>query len=163
MRFCPVLVLAMLVAAAACTIERGDVRTPGGQPPEADSVAVRLTMEAVARAYKSGDLGAFDTLYHESLTVLEGARISSGREDYLADYLAPGIRALDDRDCRFDDIQVKLARNTAWATYRFALAGTRDGQPVEARGVGTMILQKFQGSWRIVHVHSSSVSEAVER
>ncbi len=157
------LVLALLAAAAACTIERGDVRTPGGQPPEADSVAVRLAIEAVARAYQSGDLAAFDTLYHESLTVLEGVRLSSGRDDYLAEYVEPRIRSLDDRYCRFDDIQVRLARNTAWATYRFALAGNRDGESVETRGVGTMILQKIQGSWRVVHVHSSSTSETVGR
>jgi len=157
------LVLALLTAAAACTIERGDVRTPGGQPPEADSVAVRLAIEAVARAYESGDVAAFDTLFHESLTVLEGVRLSSGRDHYLADYVVPRIRSLDDRHCRFDDIQVRLARNTAWATYRFALSGTRDGGSVETRGVGTMILQKFQASWRIVHVHSSSASETVGR
>jgi ketosteroid isomerase-like protein len=158
------LVFAMLAAvAAACTIERGDVRTPSGQPPEADSVAVRLAMEAVALAYESGDMSAFDTLYHESLTVVEGEQVISGRASYVADDLAPQIRSLDDRDCRLYDVRVRLARNTAWATYRFDLAGTRDGERVDTRGVGTMILQKFQGRWQIVHVHTSAVEEDVER
>ena len=165
MKPCQAAVLATLAAAAAaaCTIERGDVRTPSGQPPEADSTAVRFAVEAVAVAYESGDLSAFDTLYHESVTVIEGAQVSSGRASYFADYLAPQIRSLDDRQCRFHDISVRLARNTAWATYRFVLAGTRNGVRVEARGVGTMILQDFQGRWQIVHVHTSTVPADVER
>ena len=162
---CRALALVMLAAAAAaaCTIERGDVRTPSGQPPEADSVAVRLAMEAVAGAYESGDLAAFDSLFHESVTVLDGGRVSLGRADYLADVLAPQIGSLHDRGCRLDDIRVRLARNTAWATYRFVLAGKQDGERVETHGVGTMVLQKFQGRWQIVHVHTSSVPVDVGR
>lgn len=165
LRPCRAAVLAMLAAAAsaACTIERGDVRTPGGQPPEADSTAVRLAVEAVALAYESGDLSAFDTLYDDSVTVFDGAQVSSGRASYIADYLAPQIRSLDDRQCRLHDISVRLARNTAWATYRFGVAGTRNGVRVELRGVGTMILQNFQGRWRIVHVHTSTVPADGER
>lgn len=162
---CRILVLATLAASimAACTIERGDVRTPSGQPPEADTTAVRLAMEAVALAYEAGDLAAFDTLYHDGVTVLDGNQVSSGRTAYIADYLAPQIRSLDDRRCRLHGIGVRLARNIAWATYHFTQAGTRDGERIEARGVGTMILQKSQGRWQIVHVHASAFPEGVER
>ena len=160
-----VFVLAMLAAAAAaaCTIERGDVRTPSGQPPATDSTAVRLAIETVALAYESGDLSALDTLYHEDVTVLEGTQESSGRASYIADYLTPHIRSLDDRSCRLHEIVVRLARNTAWATYRFVLSGTRNGDRVEARGTGTMIFLKSQGRWQVVHVHTSIVPADTER
>ncbi len=160
-----VVVLATLAAAAAaaCTIERGDVRTPSGQPPEVDSTSVRLVMEAVASAYESGDLAALDTLYHDDVTAVEGTRLSSGRAGYVADHLAPQIGSLDDRNFQLHDISVRLARNVAWSTYRFNLAGTRSGERVETRGVGTMILQKSQGRWQIVHVHTSTVVEGSER
>lgn len=165
LKLCRALVWPTLAAAAAaaCTIERGDVRTPSGQPPEADSVAVRLVLEAVALAYESSDLSAFDTLFHESVVAFEGDQASSGRASYIADHLAPQIRSLDERHCRLHEISVRLARNVAWATYRFAQVGTRNGERIEARGVGTMVFQKFQGRWQIVHVHTSTVPELAER
>ena len=50
-RLAVLVLLAVSISVAACTIERGDVRTPGGQPPEADTTRVRLTMEAIAAAF----------------------------------------------------------------------------------------------------------------
>lgn len=153
----------LAAAAAACTIERGDVRTPSGEPPEADSIAVRLAMEDIARAYESGNLTLLDSLYHESVTILEEGRVRSGRSDYLADVVMPRISSLDERNCRLDEIRVRLAGSTAWATYRFVLGGRRDGEWIESRRLGTMILRKFQGRWLVVHMHTSSVRDTVAR
>jgi hypothetical protein len=33
--------VAVILVAAACTVERADVRTPSGEPPEADTTQVR--------------------------------------------------------------------------------------------------------------------------
>jgi len=143
----------------ACTIERGDVRTPSGRAPEADSTNVRLVMEAAARAYESGDIAALDSLFSDSLTVFDDIRVSSGRVAYIDDYLAPQIDTLGDRQLRLQDIVVKLARSAAWATFRFVRSGTRDGEEIETRGVGTMILQRSQNRWQIVHIHTSVVAE----
>lgn len=146
----------------ACTIERGDVRTPSGRPPEADSTSVRLVAEAVARAYESGKLTTVDSLFSDSLTVFDGDQIISGRASYI-DYLESQIGALDDRRIRLRDITVKAARNSAWATYGFTCEGTRDGEPIEVRGVGTMILQRSQNRWQIVHIHTSVTQEGDAR
>jgi ketosteroid isomerase-like protein len=138
----------------ACTIERGDVRTPSGRAPEADSTSVRLVAEAVARAFESGDIATVDSLFGDSLTVFHWDQVTTGRASYV-DYLESQVGALDDRRVRLQDITVKLARNSAWATYGFTCEGTRNGEPIEVRGVGTMILQRSQSRWQIVHIHTS--------
>lgn len=159
-----VLLLVILTAPlpVACTIERGDVRTPSGRPPEADSTSVRLVAEAVARAYESGDLAAFDSLFSDSLTVFDGTRITSGRAGYIA-YLESQIRAVDQRRVVLQDITVELARNSAWATLGFTCKGTRDGEAIGVSGVGTMIFQRTQNRWQILHIHTSMAPGDDER
>jgi ketosteroid isomerase-like protein len=151
-------ILVLLAVAApivACTIERGDVRTPGGQPPEADTTRVRLTMEAIAAAFEAGDLASLDTIYHDSVTVFEAGRADRGWANYREGHLVPELEALSERRLRIHDVRVRLARNTAWATYGFRLGAVRDGQEVDARGIGTMVFQSLQGRWRLVHSHTS--------
>lgn len=154
--------LAVSITVVACTIERGDVRTPSGQPPEADTTRVRLTMEAIAVALEAGDLASLDTICHDSITVFEYGRLQRGWADYREHYLRPELRALSRLRLRMYDVRVRLARNTAWATYGFRLSAVRDGQDVEARGAGTMIMQNLQGRWRLVHSHTSVAAPPVE-
>lgn len=148
--------LAALCAAGGCTIERADVRTPSGEPPEADTARVRKAMDAIALAFETGDLASLDTLYHDSVVVYEGGNVDRGWTRYRDEHLAPEMDALADRRLQFEDIRVRLAGTTAWATYRYTLDAVREGEPVSARGVGTMIFQKLRGRWRLVHSHTSA-------
>lgn len=141
---------------AACTIERGDVRTPSGEPPEADTTRVRMLIEAVADGFESGDLASLDSIYHDSVTVFEGGSVERGWPAYRDEHLAPEIRELSDRRLRFDEVLVRLAGSTAWATGRYTLSATRDGERVSADGLATMVFRKRAGRWRLVHVHMSS-------
>ncbi len=153
-----VAVAATAVAAiiAACSVERADVRTPSGEAPEADSTRVRKVVEDIADAFRSGDIVALDTVFHDSVTVYEGGRVDRGWMQYRNEHLAPEINALSDRSLSFEDIRVRLAGSTAWVTCRYSISGSLDGEPVEASGVSTMIFQKLAGRWRLVHWHTSS-------
>ncbi len=139
----------------ACTIERADVRTPSGEPPEADTARVRKVIDELARAFERGDLTSLDTLYHDSVTVFEGANVDRGWMAYRNGHLAPELVALGERRVRLDDVRVRLAGSTAWATYAYTLSATRDGERLAVRGVGTMVLRKLGGRWRVVHSHTS--------
>ncbi len=148
--------MAMALLAGACTIERGDVRTPSGEPPEADTARVRQAVEAIARAFEAGDLAALDTLYHERVTVFEGGGVDRGWSEYRDGHLAPEIAALQDRRFTLEEIQVRRAGSTAWVTFRFTLSAVHDAEPVSARGLGTMVFRKLGGRWRVVHSHTST-------
>lgn len=148
--------LSVALTAAACTVERGDVRTPGGEPPEADTVKVRKVMEAVALAFETGDLSSFDTLYDDSVVVFEGGAANRGWARYRDDHLVPELEALSDRRLVFEDIRVRRAGGTAWATFRFTLEAVHEGERVSASGIGTMVLQRSAGRWRVIHSHTST-------
>jgi ketosteroid isomerase-like protein len=146
----------VLIAAFACTIERGDVRTPGGEAPEADTLRVRKAIETVAVAFESGDLATLDSLVHDSVMVYENGRVDRGWVVYRDQKLLPRLRILNARRLRLTDIRVRLAGSTAWATCRFDLSANRSGETVSARGVGTMVFQRLSGRWRLVHWHMSA-------
>lgn len=147
---------AVAVFVGGCTIERADVRTPSGEPPEADTARVRKAIEAFALAFQTGDLAPLDTIYHESVTVYEDGRLDQGWLEYRDQHLLPEIAALTQRQLQFEDITVRLSGVTAWATCRYTLQALRDGEPVLARGLRTMIFRKVAGRWRLVHSHSST-------
>lgn len=152
--------LVALAAAAlfvgGCTIERADVRTPSGEPPEADTARVRKAIDAIADAFATGDLAALDTIYHEGVTVYEAGRVVQGWPRYRDQHLLPEVEALTQRQLRFEGISVRLAGSTAWVTCRYTRQALRDGEPVLARGLSTMIFRKVAGGWRLVHSHTST-------
>lgn len=155
-RLGPLSVLATLVWVSACTIERADVRTPDGEPPEADTIRVRRAVEAIAAAFNAGDVRALDTLYHDSVLVYESGRIDRGWAAYRDEHLIPEIRELEDRELEFAAIDVRLADGTGWATVRYTLDAIHRGDTVSVRGVGTLVFQEVAGRWRVVHSHTSS-------
>jgi ketosteroid isomerase-like protein len=132
------------------------VRTPGGEPPEADTTQVRRALDVIALAFETGDLAALDTIYHENVTVFEGGRADEGWLAYRDGHLAPELEALSERSLRFEDVRIRLAGSTAWAACRYTLTAVRDGDEVAAQGLCTMVFRKFAGRWRLVHSHTST-------
>ncbi len=151
--------LPVAVGLAGCTIEHADVRTPSGEPPEADSIRVRRTVEAIATALERGDLISLDSIYHDSVLVYEGGGVDRGWAAYRDRHLLPELEALTDLQFVFDNITVRLAGGTAWVTCRYALDATHDGRAVSARGVATLIFRELGKRWRLVHIHTSSTKQ----
>ena len=50
---------------------------------------------------------------------------------------------------------IKLNGNFAWACYQWDFSAVVDGQPSAARGQTTLILEKRNNHWVIVHNHTS--------
>lgn len=140
----------------ACTIERADVRTPSGEPPEADTTRVRKLIEATARAIETGELAGLDTLYAEDVLVYESGRVvARGWAAYRDAHLEPEIRAFSERSLELHDLEVRLSGGSAWVAYGFAFHGRHQGRQVVSQGVATAVLRKAAGRWRIVHLHTS--------
>lgn len=160
MRGAPIAALVPLLAlclGAACTIERADVRTPSGRPPEADTTQIRAVLETFRGAIVSGDLTPLDSLFSEDALVYASGRATRGWAEYRNGDLAESLEWLSERRLRFDDVAVHLADETAWATLRWTLMGVHDGAPATSRGVATFIFEKREGRWRLVHLHDSAV------
>ena len=148
--------LSLLILATACTIERADVRTPSGEPPEADTTRIRKAMDAVAEAFETGDLESLDTLYHERVLIYEWGSVSEGWQAYRDDRLEPELDEFENRRYLIEDRRIRLAGTTAWATYRYTVEAGPARDRLFASGVGTMVFQKLRGRWLIVHSHTSA-------
>jgi ketosteroid isomerase-like protein len=148
------LVAAILIA--ACTFERADVRTPSGEPPEADTTRIHRLVDLIADAYRTGDLAGLDTVYHEGVTVYEGGRVDRGWITYRDGHLALEIEGLSERRLDFEDVEIRLAGSTALVTCSYTLMALREGEQVTTHGLWTMIFRRFAGRWRLVHSHTSA-------
>lgn len=144
------------IVVAACTVERADVRTPSGEPPEADTTRIRRLVDVIGEAYGSGDLVGLDTIYHESVTVFEGGRLERGWTTYRDGHLVPEIESLSERRLQFEDVEIRLAGGTAVVTCSFSLTARHDGELITTRGLATMVFRRFAGRWRLVHSHTSA-------
>ena len=110
-----------------------------------------------ARDWNRGDLAGFMSDYaHDSLTsYISGGHAQYGwqalYDRYQARYFAPGMS----RDSLlFEEVRVRpLAPPFAFATARFAL---RRGDSLVASGPYTLVLERRDGRWLILHDHTSS-------
>ncbi len=148
--------LAAILVGAACTVERADVRTPSGEPPEADTTRIHRLIDQIAEAFETGELAGLDTIYHEAVTVFEAGRVDRGWVAYRDGHLAPEIEGLSERRLDFEDVEISLAGSTAVVTCSFTLTARRDGEQVRADGLMTMVFRRFAGRWRLMHSHTST-------
>lgn len=139
----PIVVLVLLACAA-----------PRGAPPD-PTPAINAMLAASAQAWNRGDLDAFISDYAADpvTSFVAGGRVHSGiawiREHY-APRFAPGAQ----RDSlRFEALAVRpLGTDFALATARFVLFR---GDSVTASGPFTLLLERRERMWKIIHDHTS--------
>lgn len=113
---------------------------------------IRAVLLAQAAAWNDGDLDSFMASYWKSpnLRFVSGSTVTKGWEPtmkrYRERYPAGGMGRL-----AFDALDVQmLGDDVAVVTGRFALA--RDNR--RDSGAFTLVMQRFDGLWRIVHDHT---------
>jgi ketosteroid isomerase-like protein len=130
--------------------------TVSAQTDEVKAVTNVLTREA--QAVEKGDLAALDKIWanSEDVTVFESGHANYGWTDYRNSHLAPELKEFKNTKYTFSDLKVKVDGKTAWATFKYALAADIGARNIQSGGLGTAILEKRDGEWRIVHWHSSA-------
>jgi len=116
------------------------------------------TLERSAQAFEHGDLQAAAQVWSNtaSLTVFEGGHINRGWVDYRDNHLGPEMKELHDVRYRLGDVVPHLAGDTAWATFSYTISGSEaGGRTFSGTGIGTAVLERQNGSWRIVHWHAT--------
>lgn len=148
--FIPALILALISCRSA------------GQPAAAPVDTPELTRELTAQLNRAaddwnrGDLDRFVSDYaaESTTTFIDGRRARHGiafiRENY-APRFAPGAR----RDSlRFEEVEARpLSPTLALLTARYIL---HRGGAVTASGPFTLVMERRQAGWKILHDHSSS-------
>ena len=145
----------LLNAAFAITV-LSFATTVFAQTGDEKSVMDVLTREAAA--IEKGDMAALDKIWanDESVTVFESGHANYGWNDYRNTHLGPELKEFKNTKYAFTDMKVKASGNLAFATFKYTLSADMGTRRVESGGLGTAVLEKQKGTWRIVHWHSSA-------
>jgi ketosteroid isomerase-like protein len=125
------------------------------QDPAADSVAALLT--AFARGSEEKNVAALDSLVAPDawVRIIEGAGVNEGWADYRDHHLVPELAEFENFRYRYFAIEPQVRGAVAWAPFQYDLAADTPRGHVEVEGRGTAVLERREGRWVIVHLHTS--------
>ena len=135
--------------AAAAAPSQAQAPAPVPTTPEA-------TVDAFAQALRRGDTATLRTLLAPDVLILEGGGAERSAEEYLGGHAISDAAFLKTAHIQQTARTAKTEGDLAWVATESELHVERDGQPVTLNSAETMLLQRIDGAWRIVHVHWSS-------
>ncbi len=123
-----------------------------------DEQQIDLALSEMLGAWQLGDVERLHKYYVDDVSVVSGVWEPPviGWTNYLAAYQKQHARVQQVRMDR-QNTYVRVAGNIAWASYQWEFTGVVDGQQNAARGQATLVLEKRNGRWLIVHNHTSLV------
>jgi ketosteroid isomerase-like protein len=152
------LLLACGSPAAAQKKKKSDPPATDSGPvvPMGDEQAIDYTISEMIGAWQLGDVERMHKDYADDVSIVNGiwAPPVFTWANYVPIYQAQRARMQQVRMDR-SNTYIKLNGNFAWACYQWDFAGMVDGQPSAARGQTTLLFEKRNGHWLIVHNHTS--------
>ena len=120
--------------------------------------AVRDVLVQEAGAFEKGDVEVLNKMWanDEWVSVFESGGADIGWANYRDDHLIPEMKELKNTKHTLSDIKVRVAGKTAWATFKYSLAGDLKERRIDVNGLGTAVLEERNGRWLIVHRHTSA-------
>jgi ketosteroid isomerase-like protein len=127
-----------------------------------DEQRIDLVISDMLGAWQIGDTDKLHKDIADDVVVVNGnwAPPVIGWAEYLRAYQLQRARANQVRLERTNTL-IRVTGNVAWACYQWDFSGIVDGQSSGARGQTTLILEKRNDAWIIVHNHTSIVETAL--
>ena len=129
-----------------------------------DEQRIDLVISNMLGAWQIGDTDKLHKEIADDVVVVNGnwAPPVVGWAEYLKAYQMQRARANQVRLERSNTL-IRVSGNVAWACYQWDFSGIVDGQSSGARGQTTLILEKRNDAWIIVHNHTSIVETALQQ
>ena len=126
--------------------------------PMSDENQIDYMISEMLGAWQVGDIEKLHKDYADDVIVVNGAYAPPiiGWANYLAIYQQQRTRMQQVRMDRLNTM-IKVAGNVAWACYQWDFAAVTDGAPTTAQGQTTLVMEKRNNHWIIVHNHTSMV------
>ena len=126
--------------------------------PMSDEQQIDYMLSEMLGAWQLGDIEKLHKDYADDVSVVNGSWAPPviGWTSYLAIYQQQRARMQQVRMDRLNTY-IKVNGATGWACYQWDFAAIVDGQPVSAQGQVTVVLEKRNNRWVIVHNHTSLV------
>jgi ketosteroid isomerase-like protein len=121
-----------------------------------DEQQIDYMLSVMLGALQVGDVEKLHSTYADDVSMVNGswAPPIMGWPNYLAVYQQQRARIQRVRLDRMNTY-IKVNGNTGWACYQWDFSATLDGQPMESQGQTTVVVEKRNNQWVIVHNHTS--------
>ena len=127
--------------------------------PIADEQQIDYLLSDMLGAWQIGDIEKLHKDYADDVSIVNGSWAPPiiGWTNYLAVYQQQRARMQQVRMDRLNTY-IKVSGTAAWACYQWDFAAVVDGQPSASQGHTTVVLEKRNNHWVIVHNHTSLAS-----
>ena len=124
--------------------------------PMADEQQIDYKISEMLGAWQLGDVDRLHQDYAEDAVFVSGtwAPPVFGWSNYLPLYQQQRARMQQVRMDRTNTF-IKVSGSVGWACYQWDFGGTVDGQAITSRGQTTLVFEKRNDRWMIVHNHTS--------
>lgn len=143
--------------------KKNDAPPSDGTPsiPMSDEQQIDYMISSMLGAWQVGDVNKLHQFYADDVTLVSGiwGPPVMGWANYAVLYQQQRTRMQQVRMDRTNTL-IKVAGTVAWACYQWDFSATMDGQPSGSRGQTTLIVEKRNNHWVIVHNHTSLVQAA---
>jgi uncharacterized protein (TIGR02246 family) len=121
-----------------------------------DEQQIDYLLSEMMGAWQVGDVEKLHSTYADDVSLVSGtwAPPVMGWANYLATYQQQRARVQQVRMDR-TNTYIKVKGDVAWACYQWSFMATLDGQPMQSQGQATVVMEKRNGHWLIVHNHTS--------
>ncbi len=121
-----------------------------------DEQQIDYTLSDLLGAWQLGDIEKLHKDYADDVSIVNGSWAPPilGWTNYLAVYQQQRARMQQVRMDR-TNTYIKVSGTVAWACYQWDFAGVVDGQQTESQGQTSLVLEKRNGRWIVVHNHTS--------
>jgi ketosteroid isomerase-like protein len=132
-------------------------------PSQPDERVVDTRISEMLAAWQIGNVELLHQYYADDVTVVSGNWEApvAGWANYEQAYRAQRQRVEGVTLDRSNTL-IAVRGNLAWCDYQWQFTAVVDGKPSIARGHTTLVWEKRNGRWLIVHNHTSLVGEMKE-
>ena len=118
---------------------------------------VRAVIASVGAGMEAGDFDALDQLFvsDRGLHIIEGAGVNHGWADYRDNHLKPELEGFRNFSYQWHSIEPRVHGETAFAAFRYDLSAETERGAIEMEGRGSIVLERRDGRWMVVHLHTS--------
>jgi ketosteroid isomerase-like protein len=124
--------------------------------PLSDEQQIDYMLSEMLGAWQLGDVEKLHATYADDVSMVSGSWEPPvfGWTNYLVRYQQMRARMQKVRMDR-SNTYIKINGNIGWACYQWDFAAVVDGQQLESRGQTTVVVEKRNNHWVIVHNHTS--------
>ena len=108
------------------------------------------------QALKTGDTRLARSLLAENLVVFEGGSVERSADEYANNHMLADMKYLTGINNELLEHKVEISGNVAYSMSRSKSTGSYTDRTIDVTGMETIVLNKLNGQWKIVHIHWSN-------